>query len=98
MGDADIRDLPRPRTACCRHPVRALKEGGIAEGSKVGNTCSSCAVRSRTWTQPARPAVRKFLGVIPFGDKVTDYFRRYESAQRPLETGSCTPCAMARTS
>ena len=28
--------------------------------------------------------VRKFLGVIPFGDKVVDYFRRYESAQSQL--------------
>ncbi|HEX5908281.1 MAG TPA: toxic anion resistance protein, partial [Propionibacteriaceae bacterium] len=27
---------------------------------------------------------RKFLGMIPFGDKITDYFRRYESAQGHL--------------
>ena len=28
---------------------------------------------------------KKFLGMIPFGDKVTDYFRRYESAQGHLD-------------
>ena len=28
--------------------------------------------------------MRKFLGVIPFGDKIVDYFRRYESAQGHL--------------
>ena len=27
---------------------------------------------------------RKLLGIIPFGDKVVDYFRRYESAQSHL--------------
>ena len=28
---------------------------------------------------------RKFLGVLPFGDKITDYFRKYESAQSHLD-------------
>jgi uncharacterized protein YaaN involved in tellurite resistance len=27
---------------------------------------------------------RKFLGMIPFGDRLTDYFQRYQSAQSHL--------------
>src|SRR4029077_16175612 len=29
--------------------------------------------------------VKKLLGLIPFGDKIADYFRKYESAQKHLD-------------
>src|SRR4029450_2035986 len=38
MGDADIRRAAETSNRLLQTPVRALKEGGIAEGSKVGNT------------------------------------------------------------
>ena len=84
MGDADIRRAAETSNRLLQTPVRALKEGGIAEGSKVGNTLLELR-RTVEDLDPSRATgVRKFLGVIPFGDKVTDYFRRYESAQGHL--------------
>ncbi len=75
--------LPRPRTGCCRLRYERSRRA-VAEGSKVGNTLLELR-RTVEDLDPSRATgVRKFLGVIPFGDKVTDYFRRYESAQGHL--------------
>ncbi|MDQ1483887.1 MAG: hypothetical protein QOF35_1963, partial [Actinomycetota bacterium] len=38
MGDADIRKAAESSNRLLQTPVRALQEGGIAEGSKVGHT------------------------------------------------------------
>src|SRR3954469_611078 len=84
MGDADIRRAAETSNRLLQTPVRALKEGGITEGSKVGNTLLELR-RTVEGLDPSRATgVRKFLGVIPLGDKVVDYFRRYESAQGHL--------------
>ena len=84
MGDADIRRSAETSNRLLQTPVRALKEGGIAEGSKVGNTLLELR-RTVEDLDPSRATgTRKFLGMIPFGDKITDYFRRYESAQGHL--------------
>ena len=84
MGDADIRRSAETSNRLLQTPVRALKEGGIAEGSKVGNTLLELR-RTVEDLDPSRATgTRKFLGMIPFGDKVVDYFRRYESAQGHL--------------
>src|SRR5207342_1404341 len=65
-------------------PVRALKEGGIAQGSKVGNTLMELRRTVEQLDPSQATGTRKFLGMIPFGDKMVDYFRRYESAQSHL--------------
>ena len=84
MGDADIRRAAETSNRLLQTPVRALKEGGVAEGSKVGNTLLELR-RTVEGLDPSRATgTRKFLGVIPFGDKIVDYFRRYESAQGHL--------------
>src|SRR3954471_23005303 len=84
MGDADVRRAAETSNRLLQTPVRALKEGGLAEGSKVGNTLLALR-RTVGDTDPSQATgVRKFLGVIPFGDKIVDYFRRYESAQGHL--------------
>ncbi len=85
MGDADIRRAAETSNRLLQTPVRALKEGGLAEGSKVGNTLLELR-RTVEDLDPSRATgTRKFLGMIPFGDKITDYFRRYESAQGHLD-------------
>ena len=38
MGDADIRKAAETSNRLLQTPVKALKEGGISEGSKVGAT------------------------------------------------------------
>jgi uncharacterized protein YaaN involved in tellurite resistance len=84
MGDADIRKAAETSNRLLNTPVRALKEGGLSEGSKVGQTL----LQLRRTVEDLDPAKargpKKFLGMIPFGDQVTDYFRRYQSSQQQL--------------
>ena len=84
MGDADIRRAAETSNRLLQTPVRALKEGGIAEGSKVGNTLMELRRTVEELDPSQATGARKFLGMIPFGDKVVDYFRRYQSAQSHL--------------
>ncbi len=84
MGDADIRKAAETSNRLLNAPVRALKEGGLSDGSKVGQTL----VQLRRTVEDLDPGKargsKKFLGMIPFGDQVTDYFRRYQSSQQQL--------------
>jgi uncharacterized protein YaaN involved in tellurite resistance len=85
MGDADIRHAAESSNRLLRTPVKALDEGGLASGSKVGTTL----VELRRTVEDLDPAgaqgARKILGVLPFGDKINDYFRKYQSAQSHLD-------------
>jgi uncharacterized protein YaaN involved in tellurite resistance len=84
MGDQDIRQAADSSNRLLATPVRALKEGGLADGSKVGQTLLELR-RTVEDLDPSEASVgRKILGVIPFGDRIQDYFRRYESAQGQL--------------
>ena len=84
MGDADIRRAAETSNRLLQAPVRAIREGGLASGSKVGSTLLELRRTVEELDPSQATGVRKFLGVIPFGDKVVDYFRRYESAQGHL--------------
>ncbi len=84
MGDADIRKAAESSNRLLQTPVKALQEGGIAEGSKVGNTLMELRRTVEQLDPSQATGARKFLGLIPFGDKVTDYFRKYQSAQSHL--------------
>ena len=84
MGDADIRRAAETSNRLLQTPVRALQEGGIAQGSKVGATLLELR-RTVEELDPSQAAgARKFLGIIPFGDKIVDYFRKYQAAQSHL--------------
>lgn len=84
MGDQDIRQAADSSNRLLATPVRALKEGGLADGSKVGQTLLELR-RTVEDLDPSEASMgRKILGIIPFGDKLQDYFRRYESAQGQL--------------
>ncbi|MCV2393040.1 toxic anion resistance protein [Actinotalea sp. M2MS4P-6] len=85
MGDDDIRRAAETSNRLLKTPVRAIREGGLASGSQVGQTL----VELRRTVEDLDPAgaqgSRKFLGILPFGDKITDYFRKYQSAQSHLD-------------
>ena len=84
MGDADIRRAAETSNRLLDKPVQALKEGALSQGSTVGKTLLELR-RTVEDLDPGRmTGGRKLLGMIPFGDKVTDYFRRYQSAQSQL--------------
>lgn len=84
MGDQDIRTAADASNRLLATPVRALKEGGLSEGSKVGSTLLELRRTVENLDPSEASTGRKILGFIPFGDKLTDYFRRYESAQGHL--------------
>jgi uncharacterized protein YaaN involved in tellurite resistance len=84
MGDEDIRKAAETSNRLLNAPVRAMKEGGIAEGSKVSSTLLDLRRTVEDLDPKGRTGTRRILGVIPFGDRINDYFRRYQSAQSHL--------------
>lgn len=84
MGDADIRKAAETSNRMLEQPVRALKEGGIAQGSEVGRTLLELRRTVEDLDPSEATGAKKLLGFLPFGDKLTDYFRKYQSAQSQL--------------
>jgi uncharacterized protein YaaN involved in tellurite resistance len=84
MGDQDIRRAAETSNRLLSTPVKALQEGGIAEGSKVGNTLLELRRTVEDLDPSQATGTRKLLGFLPFGDKVVDYFRKYQDAQSHL--------------
>ncbi|OYO19392.1 toxic anion resistance protein [Enemella dayhoffiae] len=84
MGDADIRKSAETSNRLLNAPVKALKEGGISQGSNIGKTLLELRRTVEDLDPAQATGVRKFLGMIPMGDKIVDYFRKYQSAQSHL--------------
>ncbi len=81
MGDDDIRAAANVSNRLLDAPIKNATKGGFDAGSKV----SGALVELRRQVEDLDPSkatgARKLLGIIPFRDKMRDYFRRYESAQ-----------------
>lgn len=84
MGDADIRKAAETSNRMLDKPVTALKEGGIAQGSTVGKTLLELRRTVEDLDPSQATGARRWLDLLPFGDKVNDYFRKYQSAQTQL--------------
>jgi len=85
MGDEDIRRAAESSNRLLKSPVKALQEGGLAEGSKVGSTLLELRRTVEDLDPKDATGPKKFLGMIPFGDKLTDYFHKYQSAESHLD-------------
>jgi uncharacterized protein YaaN involved in tellurite resistance len=85
MGDDDIRRAAETSNNLLKTPIKALKEGGLSQGSKVGNTLLELRKTVEDLDPKGAQGSKKFLGMVPFGDRVTDYFRKYQSAQSHLD-------------
>jgi uncharacterized protein YaaN involved in tellurite resistance len=85
MGDADIRQAAESSNRLLKSPVKALNEGGLASGSKVGTTLVELRRTVEDLDPQGAQGARKLLGFLPFGDKITDYFQKYQSAQSHLD-------------
>jgi uncharacterized protein YaaN involved in tellurite resistance len=85
MGDDDIRAAADTSNRLLAAPVRAMKSGPLHEGSKVASTLLDLRRTIEDLDPKHATGTHKLLGVIPFGDKLRDYFRRYESAQTHLD-------------
>ncbi len=85
MGDEDIRRAAESSNRLLRTPIKALQEGGLAAGSTVGKTLLDLRRTVEDLDPSQATGSRKILGMIPFGDKLVDYFRKYQSAQSHLD-------------
>jgi uncharacterized protein YaaN involved in tellurite resistance len=85
MGDDDIRRAAESSNRLLRSPVRALQEGGLSEGGKVGQTLLQLRRTVEDLDPSQAHGSKKVLGMIPFGDRINDYFRKYQSAQSHLD-------------
>jgi uncharacterized protein YaaN involved in tellurite resistance len=85
MGDAEIRSAAETSNRLLKSPVRALNEGGISKESKVGRTLMELRRTVEDLDPGQAQGAKKFLGMIPFGDRLRDYFRKYESAEKHLD-------------
>ncbi len=85
MGDTDLRVAAETSNRLLQLPARELREGGVSGASQVSRSLLELR-RTVEELDPADASVgKKLLGLIPFGDTLTDYFRKYESAQSHLD-------------
>lgn len=85
MGDADIRRAAEASNRLLDTPIQEVNSGGISEVSQVGQSL----VELRRVVEELDPSAvskpkRKILGIFPVGQKVEDYFRKYQSSQQHL--------------
>ncbi len=85
MGDADIRASADTSNRLLQAPTRAMSKGDFAEGSKVSKSLLDLRRTIEDLDPAQATGVKKLLGLIPFGDKFEDYFRKYESSQSQLD-------------
>ena len=84
LGDADIRASAAVSSRLLDKPVAAMKQGGLTEASTVGRSLQQL----RHQVEDLDPSHQgdllsphKLLGLIPFGDRLRDYFSKYQSSQ-----------------
>ena len=85
MGDADIRNAAETSNRLLQMPVKELRDGGVSGTSQVSRSLLDLR-RTVEELDPSEASLgKKILGFLPFGDTITDYFRRYESAQKQID-------------
>lgn len=87
LGNQEIRQSAEVSNRFLQRPVAAMESGGVAGTSNV----SRSLVALRRQVEDLDPSKQglgtpsKLLGLIPFGNKVRDYFHKYQSAQSNLD-------------
>lgn len=85
MGDADIRQAADMSNRLLQVPVKELREGGVSGTSQVSKSLLDLRRTVEDLDPSEKTAGRKLLGILPFGNQLTDYFRRYESSQKQID-------------
>ncbi len=86
MGDRDIRETASVSNRLLERPVQSMSKNALAKDSQVatGLTELRHTVESLDPSKYNLTGPRRLLGMIPFGNKLRDYFQRYQSAQRQI--------------
>lgn len=84
LGTREIREASDLSSRLLERPVTAMKSGGLGEGSAI----SKSLLDLRSTLEDLDPArrgnlfePRKLLGLIPWGNRLEEYFREYQSAE-----------------
>jgi uncharacterized protein YaaN involved in tellurite resistance len=87
MGNREIRAAAQISNRLLERPVQAMNSGIFDESSGISKSLIDLRNKIEE-LDPARQgdllSPRKLFGLIPFGSKVQDYFRGYQSAQAHL--------------
>ncbi|MGI8608207.1 MAG: toxic anion resistance protein [Candidatus Dormibacteria bacterium] len=87
LGDREIRDSANVSNRLLDRPVAAMSKGPLDKTSQVSTTLVELR-RQVEDLDPSRQGLvgtHKVLGIIPFGNKLKDYFQKYQSAQAHLD-------------
>ena len=86
MGDKDIRETANVSNRLLNRPMQALQGNALAKDSQV----ATGLIELRRTVENLDPShynltgARKLLGLVPLGNKLRDYFQRYQSAQKQI--------------
>ena len=87
MGVKDIEASASVSNRMLERPVGSLKNGNFDQGTQIGQSLIDLR-RTVESLDPSRQGdlfgTRKLLGFIPLGNKLVDYFDRYQSSQAHL--------------
>lgn len=85
MGDSDVRAAADTSNRLLQVPVRELREGGVSGTSQVSKSLLDLRRTVEDLDPSEKTVGKKLFGLLPFGDSLTDYFRRYESSQKQID-------------
>ena len=91
MGEREIVASARVSNRMLERPAQALASARSGKGGDAQSRVAGTLLELRQTVTSLDPAkadlkgVRKLLGMIPFGNKLTAYFERYQSAQAQLD-------------
>ncbi len=91
MGEREIVTSARVSNRMLERPAAALSSARAGRGGDAQARVAGTLVELRQTVTELDPAkadlkgARKLLGVVPFGDKISRYFQRYQSAQKQLD-------------
>ena len=87
MGSSEIRAAASMSNRMLERPANTLNKGGVFDdNAPIGKTLVDLrtTVESLDPSQQDLLSPRKLLGFIPFGNKLQNYFRQYQSSQTHL--------------
>jgi uncharacterized protein YaaN involved in tellurite resistance len=86
LGNEEIRRSSEASSRFLERPTAELQQGPVAQGSQVSGALLSLR-QQIDQLDPSRHFSRRrgVFSRLPFGNQVTEYFRRYQSAQANIE-------------
>lgn len=85
LGDADLRRAVEASDRLLDTLAQTSTDGWSTAASRVGRSLLELRRTVEELDPSQAVGTRRFLGLIPYGDKVADYFRAYDAVQDHLD-------------